>query len=40
MDNIKEVIGCQRMDEVLQRDEDPTVLRAIEENINLDTALH
>ena len=39
MDGIKEVIGCERMDEILRRAEDRSLWRSITANINLDTAL-
>ena len=39
MDGIKELIGCERMDEVLRLAEDRSAWRSIAANINIDTAL-
>ena len=39
MDKIKELAGCERMNEMLRLDEDRSDWRAIVASINIDTAL-
>ena len=39
MDRIKEIIECNRTDEVLRLTEDKSARRSIAANINLDTGL-